>query len=59
MSQSAHLLEELGNITHLYTDKTGTLTKNLMTFRYGVRFPRMKLFLLSRSSSDAFVFQTY
>lgn len=32
-SQAAHLLEELGNITHVYTDKTGTLTKNLMVFR--------------------------
>ncbi len=34
--QSSGLNEELGQIHHIFTDKTGTLTKNIMQFRYMV-----------------------
>lgn len=31
--QTVSLMEELGNVTHVFTDKTGTLTLNLMQLR--------------------------
>ncbi|EGR31117.1 phospholipid-translocating p-type flippase family protein, putative [Ichthyophthirius multifiliis] len=31
--QTSNLNEELGQINHIFTDKTGTLTKNIMEFR--------------------------
>jgi len=31
--QSSYLIEELGQISQLFTDKTGTLTNNTMTFK--------------------------
>lgn len=34
--QTSTLNEELGQIQHLFTDKTGTLTKNYMSFKYMV-----------------------
>ncbi|CBZ53064.1 putative phospholipid-transporting P-type ATPase [Neospora caninum Liverpool] len=33
LSQAAQLIEEMGNVTHVYSDKTGTLTKNLMQLK--------------------------
>ncbi|KAL7069105.1 hypothetical protein ACR3K2_03620 [Cryptosporidium serpentis] len=32
--QSTNLLEELGNITHIFADKTGTITENNMKVKY-------------------------
>lgn len=32
-AQSMALMDELGAVTHVFTDKTGTLTQNLMQFR--------------------------
>ena len=32
-AQTSNLNEELGQINHIFTDKTGTLTKNIMEFR--------------------------
>jgi phospholipid-transporting ATPase len=32
--QSSGLNEELGMVNHIFTDKTGTLTKNIMQFKY-------------------------
>jgi phospholipid-transporting ATPase len=32
--QSSALNEELGMVKHIFTDKTGTLTKNVMQFKY-------------------------
>jgi phospholipid-transporting ATPase len=32
--QSSALNEELGMVSHIFTDKTGTLTKNIMQFKY-------------------------
>ena len=34
--QTSSLNEELGQIQHLFSDKTGTLTKNYMSFKYMV-----------------------
>lgn len=31
--QTVSLMEELGNVTHVFTDKTGTLTLNLMQLK--------------------------
>jgi len=31
--RTASLVDELGIITHIFTDKTGTLTQNVMQFR--------------------------
>ncbi|KEP66507.1 UNVERIFIED_CONTAM: proton ATPase, putative [Hammondia hammondi] len=33
LSQAAQLIEEMGNVTHVYSDKTGTLTKNIMQLK--------------------------
>lgn len=53
-SQSSHLLEELGNITHLFTDKTGTLTRNVMTLRcVSVSGAILRSFYTLVSSEDA------
>lgn len=32
--QTSTLNEELGQIQHVFSDKTGTLTKNYMSFKY-------------------------
>jgi P-type E1-E2 ATPase len=34
--QTSTLNEELGQIQHLFTDKTGTLTRNYMSFKHMV-----------------------
>ena len=34
--QTSNLNEELGQIQHLFSDKTGTLTCNYMSFKYMV-----------------------
>lgn len=34
--QTSTLNEELGQIQHVFSDKTGTLTKNYMSFKYMV-----------------------
>lgn len=31
--QTSNLNEELGNVKYMFTDKTGTITKNLMEFK--------------------------
>lgn len=32
-AQSMALMDELGTVTHVFSDKTGTLTQNVMQFR--------------------------
>ncbi|KAK8884909.1 hypothetical protein M9Y10_044032 [Tritrichomonas musculus] len=34
--RNSDLVSSIGRITHIFTDKTGTLTKNLMTFRSAI-----------------------
>ena len=34
--QTSTLNEELGQIEHVFSDKTGTLTRNYMSFKYMV-----------------------
>ena len=44
----SNLMEELGHVNHVITDKTGTLTKNEMVF-YGVSDTRGAQFVSTSS----------